>query len=68
MRRMTRLAGRGELSARPSVEQLSLGSYPTYAEAQQVVDCLADHHFEVATIDREKWTHDALRGLPGGVG
>lgn len=33
-----------------------------------MVDCLADHHFEVATIDREKWTHDALRGLPGGVG
>ncbi|SIM56022.1 hypothetical protein SAMN04489832_0625 [Micromonospora cremea] len=49
MRRMTRLAGRGELPARPPVEQVPLGSYPTYAEAQQVVDCLAEHHLEVGT-------------------
>ncbi|MFF4879452.1 general stress protein [Micromonospora sp. NPDC000668] len=28
---------------------MSLGSYPTYAQAQQVVDCPADHPFEVGT-------------------
>ena len=28
-------------------EQVSLGSYRSYAEAQRVVDYLADHHFEV---------------------
>jgi hypothetical protein len=27
--------------------RVSLGSYPTYAEAQRVVDHLADHEFEV---------------------
>jgi hypothetical protein len=30
-------------------EQVSLGSYATYAEAQSVVDYLADQHFEVET-------------------
>jgi len=30
-------------------EQVSLGLYPTYAEAQSVVDYLADQHFEVQT-------------------
>lgn len=31
----------------PLAEQVSLGSYRTYAEAQGVVDYLADHQFEV---------------------
>jgi len=33
----------------PAGEQVSLGSYTSYAEAQRVVDYLADHDFEVET-------------------
>jgi hypothetical protein len=36
-------------AAPPPGEQVSLGSYTTYPEAQSVVDYLADHHFEVET-------------------
>ncbi|MCW2639978.1 MAG: conserved rane protein of unknown function [Dactylosporangium sp.] len=35
--------------AQPPGEQVSLGSCTTYAEAQSVVDYLADQHFEVET-------------------
>lgn len=33
----------------PATEHASLGAFATYAEAQQVVDYLADHDFDVAT-------------------
>ena len=33
----------------PAIEQASLGTFTAYAEAQHVVDYLADHDFEVAT-------------------
>jgi hypothetical protein len=37
------------MPAEPVGEQVSLGSYTTYDEAQRVVDYLADHDFEVET-------------------
>jgi hypothetical protein len=43
------LTGGGSVVAYPVGEQVSLGSYTTYAEAQRVVDYLADHDFEVET-------------------
>jgi hypothetical protein len=44
---MAAVTSRTGTPAQPTLEQVSLGSYTTYAEAQSVVDCLADHHFEV---------------------
>lgn len=41
-------AGRGPVERHPG-EQVSLGSFPTYDEAQSLVDYLADHEFEVET-------------------
>jgi hypothetical protein len=44
---MAAVTSRTGTPAQPTLEQVSLGSYTTYAEAQSVVDYLADHHFEV---------------------
>lgn len=41
--------GTPAMPAKPVGEQVSLGSYTTYDEAQRVVDYLADHDFEVET-------------------
>jgi hypothetical protein len=65
----------------PLAEQVLLGSYGTYAEAQAVVDYLADHHFEVENVQiigsdlrmveqitgRLTWPRALLSGLAGGA-
>ncbi len=61
--------------------QVSLGSYTTYAEAQRVVDSLADHRFEVETTQiigsnlrlveqvtgRLTWSRAILAGVARGI-
>lgn len=65
----------------PAGEQVSLGSYTSYAEAQRVVDYLADHDFEVETTQiigsdlrmveqitgRLTWPRAVLSGVAGGA-
>ena len=67
--------------AQPPAGQVSLGSYDTYAEAQGVVDYLADHHFEVQHAQiigsdlrmveqitgRLTWTRALLSGVASGA-
>ncbi len=62
-------------------EQISLGSFPTYEQAQRVVDTLADHQFEVETTQiigsnlrlveqvtgRLTWPRAVLNGVTKGV-
>jgi hypothetical protein len=43
------LTGTRELPSPIPTEQASLGSFDSYADAQRVIDFLADHHFEVGT-------------------
>ncbi len=61
--------------------QVSLGNYATYGEAQEVVDRLADHDFEVETTQiigsnlrmveqvtgRQSWPRAILGGMAKGV-
>lgn len=61
--------------------QVSLGSYPTYADAQRIVDALADQRFEVETTQivgsdlrmveqitgRLTWPRAILSGAAGGA-
>jgi hypothetical protein len=68
-------------TAQPLAERVSLGSYTTYAEAQSVVDYLADHHFEVQHAQivgsdlrmveqitgRLTWPRALLSGVAGGA-
>ncbi len=75
---MTR--GQG-MPTQPLREQTSLGSFTTYAEAQGVVDYLADHQFEVDTTQivgtdlrmieqitgRLTWPRAILSGVASGV-
>jgi hypothetical protein len=68
-------------AVQPAGEQISLGSYTTYAEAQRVVDYLADQHFEVETTQiigsdlrmveqvtgRLTWVRAVLSGVASGA-
>lgn len=49
MQTATRISGRGKIPAWSPADTVSLGSYPSYAEAQSVVEHLADQRFEVET-------------------
>lgn len=65
----------------PQADQVSLGSFGTYAAAQRMVDYLADHHFEVEHTQvigsdlrmveqitgRLTWPRALLSGVAGGA-
>ncbi|MEY9913226.1 hypothetical protein ABIA35_009493 [Catenulispora sp. MAP12-49] len=67
--------------AQPRGEQASLGSYPTYVQAQSVVEALAEQRFEVETTQiigsdlrmveqvtgRLTWPRVLLSGVVGGA-
>ena len=73
----TRANGQDQLST----SRVSLGSYPTYTDAQRIVDTLADHRFEVQTTQivgsdlrmveqitgRLNWPRAILSGAAGGA-
>jgi hypothetical protein len=81
MMNMSAAMNRRGAPAAPAGEQESLGSYTTYAEAQHVVDYLADHDFEVETTQiigsdlrmveqitgKLTWPRAVLSGVAGGA-
>jgi hypothetical protein len=81
MFKRARLSSEPGAAAQPSEEQVSLGSYTTYTEAQSVVDRLADVPFEVETpqivrgdlrlqvhvVGRLTWVRTLLAGIAGGA-
>ncbi len=81
MTSMAAAIGRRAGPVPPVGEQVSLGTYTSYAEAQRVVDYLADHGFEVETTQiigsdlrmveqitgRLTWPRAVLSGVAGGA-
>ena len=81
MLKRARMSSEPGAPAQPSEEQVSLGSYTTYTEAQNVVDRLADVPFEVETpqivgsdlrlqvhvVGRLTWVRTLLAGVAGGA-
>ncbi len=73
--------GRRTFPVQRAGEQVSLGAFATYAEAQSMVDYLADHHFEVETTQiigsdlrmveqitgRLNWPRAVLSGMARGA-
>jgi hypothetical protein len=78
---MTTMPARRGMPIQPPGAQTSLGSFDSYADAQRMVDYLADHEFEVDTTHiigtdlrmveqitgRLTWPRALLSGLSGGA-